>query len=574
MFKTKSIKGKLYFAFAILIIISGFVAGFAYYSIHTIINNTSNINHADSIRIIIKDLRFYEKEFLLHESIDSNFYKTRKSKNLVKAEEHYLRVQRLYKELYKSTYLQKKAIKDLIQKLEKDSDNFMQHYRNLVSQQAKRGFKDWGLIGNLRDKIHAVEDAKLDYDLSYMLMLRRHEKDFFLRKDDKYVDQKFIPAVKKLISHLNSRKTPDNEQVVQDLIAKVMDYQEGLLKVRVIDKLLGYNQFEGVKGKLLLVADVIEDDVTQLHAAIQQKGKAFSKNAEISFIVAFILQLILVLFLGTRFLNRLTSRLKFMKKYILQLAQGKLIQAHQCNTGDELSETFIALNLLNKRIEEATSFTRKIVDNNNNEDISYDAAFKKGVLEEALIHMKDALIEASREKHKTNWVDKSLAKFIEIFNQNTDIQALSQQTISTLSKHLKAQQGAIYMLNDKSVQSELELKGAYGCSIAKIKQSKVLPGEGLVGQAFKQGKTIYLEKLPEQYSLVKTGLVEMAPQVLLIIPVKLNQQVIGVIELLTFESFEKHHLDFLDKLTEYMATFILSRKLINPEIYHIQQNAA
>ena len=70
----------------------------------------------------------------------------------------------------------------------------------------KRGFKDFGIEGELRAKIHAVEttvEQYKDYRLkSHMLMLRRHEKDYIIRKDIAYLD-KFNNELQHTLVYLN-----------------------------------------------------------------------------------------------------------------------------------------------------------------------------------------------------------------------------------------------------------------------------------------------------------------------------------------------------------------------------------
>ncbi|MDX2303599.1 MAG: GAF domain-containing protein [Microscillaceae bacterium] len=559
MIKFKSIKSKLYFAFITLLLLSGFVALFAFFSIQTVIQNTSVINSTDSVRVLLRDLKNYEKEFLLHESIDSVFYKTHKSQNLQKAESHYAIILNLYQDLSKNQSLQQDSVKLLIQSLKKDLQIFIKNYRSLVELRYKIGFKNWGLEGKLRNKIHQVEKANINYDQRFLLMLRRHEKDFFLRKDDQYIDVKFQSAVLDFINHLNKQKVGSNSAVIQNLVDKVRDYQKELLTVRKAYKSLGYHQYEGIQGKLQNISDMMERRVARLHTIIQEKSARITYQAQSSFLSMFMIQLILVLYLGFRFLNRISKRIFHLNNIILQLADGKLTQKYHCSVGDELSETFSALNLLNRRIEEATFFTDKI--GQDNQDVEYSPEFRKGVLEKALIHMKNTLKQAAIEKQKSNWIDKSLAQFIEIFKQNQNIQSLTKKTISCLVKHIHAAQGAIFLSDAGTDNPVLELKACYACCVDKFRNTTILFGEGLIGQVFKEGKTVYLNDLPSTYTQVKTGLGSVSPKNLLIVPIKIDTKILGVIELVSLHEFETHQITFIEKLVEYMAIFMFTMNL-------------
>ena len=73
-------------------------------------------------------------------------------------------------------------------------NNYAVRFRNVVSAQRTVGFNEnSGLEGNLRNAVHQIESylGKLNEPklVILMLMMRRHEKDFLLRGDEKYGDQ-------------------------------------------------------------------------------------------------------------------------------------------------------------------------------------------------------------------------------------------------------------------------------------------------------------------------------------------------------------------------------------------------
>ena len=65
-----------------------------------------------------------------------------------------------------------------------------------------------GLYGSLRNAVHNIEDAASEYNdyevLYQILMLRRHEKDFMLRHDEKYITR-FNDRIQELNGLLNQR---------------------------------------------------------------------------------------------------------------------------------------------------------------------------------------------------------------------------------------------------------------------------------------------------------------------------------------------------------------------------------
>ncbi|MEJ0031900.1 MAG: GAF domain-containing protein [Bacteroidota bacterium] len=109
-----------------------------------------------------------------------------------------------------------------------------------------------------------------------------------------------------------------------------------------------------------------------------------------------------------------------------------------------------------------------------------------------------------------------------------------QQVLNEICEKLGAGQGAIYVLN------ETELKLTYGYAIGNHTASFKL-GEGLVGRVAAEGERLYLNKLPDNYITVFSGLGNSSPKYLALIPIK-N----GVIEIATFNEINDSTLKHIE----------------------------
>ena len=79
-----------------------------------------------------------------------------------------------------------------VQAVGKGLETYVKHFGALADLRVKQGLnQDSGLEGTLRGSVHAIEAALKDVDeprlMAAMLMLRRHEKDFMLRRDAAYI---------------------------------------------------------------------------------------------------------------------------------------------------------------------------------------------------------------------------------------------------------------------------------------------------------------------------------------------------------------------------------------------------
>src|SRR6202008_802901 len=75
-------------------------------------------------------------------------------------------------------------------------------------------------------------------------------------------------------------------------------------------------------------------------------------------------------------------------------------------------------------------------------------------------------------------------------------------------------------------------------------------GEGLVGQAALEKQRILLSNVPSDYVQITSGLGQATPLNIIVLPIVFEGEVKAVMELASFERFNKTHLAFLEQLTE------------------------
>ena len=74
------------------------------------------------------------------------------------------------------------------------------------------------------------------------------------------------------------------------------------------------------------------------------------------------------------------------------------------------------------------------------------------------------------------------------------------------------------------------------------------------------GRIIYLSDLPPDYMKIRSGLGEDAPASILLVPVVLDQVVLGVMELASLGEMPSHQIDFIRQLADALAATLAKVK--------------
>ncbi|QSE98495.1 GAF domain-containing protein [Fulvivirga lutea] len=189
------------------------------------------------------------------------------------------------------------------------------------------------------------------------------------------------------------------------------------------------------------------------------------------------------------------------------------------------------------------------------------AAEKADKLGESLMNMRDSLVEAAERESKEKFVNVGLASIGEILRNNTDnLEELCDQVIQNLVKYMRANQGGIFILqkDENNDESYLQLMACRAYERKKYLEKRIELGQGLIGQAAIERKTIVMTDVPDHYISITSGLGIANPNSLVLVPLKSNEEIVGVIELASFDVFTDNDIEFLEKVGESIASTIIS----------------
>jgi len=242
------------------------------------------------------------------------------------------------------------------------------------------------------------------------------------------------------------------------------------------------------------------------------------------------------------------------------LSSGKAIdlpQAHAYTHADELTALGQSLLTLHADLKHKTDFAGQLTAGNL--DVPMPVTHADDRLGHSLLHMRETLIRIKGEEQKRTWTNNALARFVDVLRSNENLKRLCNDIIINLVKTLRANQGAIFLLTREPGGDEyLDLQACYAYARTKFLTHRIFPGEGMLGQVFLEKQTAYLKKIPDDFVRITSGLGDAPPKFILITPLKMEDQVVGVIELASFQPFDEHEIAFVEKIGESIAHTILS----------------
>ncbi|MBA4053813.1 MAG: hypothetical protein C0490_03800, partial [Marivirga sp.] len=231
--------------------------------------------------------------------------------------------------------------------------------------------------------------------------------------------------------------------------------------------------------------------------------------------------------------------------YNLQHKAGNMVVEHEARLEQQ-----------GRAVHSLSSFIEAISAGNYSADLNLEEDGAN--LGSTLINMRDKLRINAEDDRKRNWSTSGLAQIGEILRVSTGTtEELFDNIIKFVVKYTKSNQGGLFILNEENEGDKyLDLVACYAFERKKYLTKKIAIGEGLVGQCFLEGERIYLLEVPSEYVTITSGLGGASPNALLLVPLKVNEKIFGVLELATFGKYEEHEIELVEKLTESIASTI------------------
>lgn len=364
--KIRSIRSKLLLSFLLFVIAT---CGIVLLNIwlNSRREEVTRINaQLNQINLEIQRIKRVEGDFLKDEVINPNFYNTQESRYLNQHNKSLASIREGLQEIQEHPEVSRPFIVRKIEYVRAKLTSYQHTFHELQDLIIKRGFKDFGLEGKMRDYAHKIEQITLQYDLSMakLLAIRRIEKDFMLRKEWHYT-QDIIPVIEAFRAEINEKITDfEPRKRILELLGY---YQSTFRQIAYADRSIGFSNEAGIRNQLTQDSNEIESEMTKLNTEIVDITQNLNTQTISTFIAIIAIAVILLIFFALFLTQALSRPIRSLSQSIHQVIEHNFSQRvtfEPLNTRDEigkLSKDFgLMLQTVQNSIEKIQTQSEKI----------------------------------------------------------------------------------------------------------------------------------------------------------------------------------------------------------------------
>ncbi|WP_051361472.1 response regulator [Desulfuromonas sp. TF] len=231
------------------------------------------------------------------------------------------------------------------------------------------------------------------------------------------------------------------------------------------------------------------------------------------------------------------------------LALGKDLKEQPVLFNDEIGQLEGSFNAIIAANNEIVAQARTVAAGTYTEEIRLRS--DEDTLGISLRNMTQSLADRERETQSENWLKTGQNQLGENLRGNQELQVLATAVIGFLAERLHGQLGCLYLLDEK--ERRLRLQGSYACPTEDLPAGFAM-GEGLVGQAAIDDRTLLLSDIPADYLRVGSAVGTTRPRHLLIVPFHFEERLLGVVELASLDPFTELEQEFVARTCSILGS--------------------
>lgn len=445
-------------------------------------------------------------------------------------------------------------------------EDYENTFRELNLSIRESGNNNLGLCGKIYKLSWEISDSVSKYPLLSKPMV--HIKAF----EEQYIANPTIKSFTNLSSSI--AELINNCYLIDDIsfnqvytLKNLTSYQTYLkdlhsvnLRIGIIQRNTGYindlnEKFNNYKNSLLTLKADVAPIINRMYA-----------NIKIIYILLLVAIGCLFLLLSYRLYTYIYKNFNSLRKAALGLKSGNPVSDELIeDTSFEFKTIAEILKSFSLSYQQKKNFVAELLED------KFDTEFANQDQEDAfmqlIIDLRDKLqtnkeeqVKHTEENDLRRFINEGIAKFSDILRENTSsLEDLTYEFIKNAVIYLDAIQGGLFLVSDDD-ENFLDLKASFAYNRKRYINKKIKKGDGLVGAAALELKTIHLSDIPTDYIEITSGLGDAPPDKILIVPCVYDGVLEGVLEIASLNDFNQNQIELIQQVASSLASTLISTK--------------
>ncbi len=266
-----------------------------------------SINHLETytLNLIKSDNDFFELE-----TINAKYFNSRQSAFLQRRDSLNILIQAKIQSLAGNGARISDSVTFNLLEIDHTLALYNRKFKKLEELVFKKGFMDFGIEGSMRLHAHALEESVSGSNVTSLLYLRRHEKDFLLRNDTAYLG-KFESRATQLLKSLENQPIK-NVATINHL----KEYKKLFFDLATSQNELGLSSNHGLRSELNRLTDKLSKQYYSLSGYSNENSETSYYEARLFYIALLIGAVLFSLFSGYWISKKLSDPIAKLSKII------------------------------------------------------------------------------------------------------------------------------------------------------------------------------------------------------------------------------------------------------------------
>lgn len=157
-----------------------------------------------------------------------------------------------------------------------------------------------------------------------------------------------------------------------------------------------------------------------------------------------------------------------------------------------------------------------------------------------------------------DWLQVNSAELLKAVQGVASIDVLAQKFLQNISRITNVTMGAFYVRAEDDNGCEFEKVGSFAAGGKEPGREHFSLGEGLIGECAESMQSRLIKDIPEDYQTIGSGLGEVKPKTVFMMPIVFEDTTVAVIELAKLDDFTEMQIKMLEEIRDTFGVIVQS----------------